>query len=65
MVKMWYESKTLWINVIAIVVAILIEFIALPIVGEQLHMWLTFAIAVLNIILRFITEFPIENPLRR
>jgi hypothetical protein len=55
------QSKTLWINLIVIAVAILelTNVISLPI-PEGLAPWIAFGIGVLNIILRTLTKEPIS-----
>ena len=64
--KQWYQSKTLWMNVIGLMVLIvpvvLDALIAtFPDVG-QLPIWGTALLAVLNIVLRFATSEPLQNP---
>ena len=64
--KQWYQSKTLWMNAIGLAVLIvpvvLDALIAtFPDVG-QLSVWGTALLAVLNIVLRFVTSEPLQNP---
>jgi hypothetical protein len=58
--KPWYESKTLWFNVfalLAVVVATLAQWPELADVAPQL----TAALAIINMILRFMTYEAIGN----
>ena len=58
--KKWYESKTLWVNVIVVALAALT---ALTNQGDLPAEWeaiVAAVIAVLNIGLRFVTNRPIE-----
>jgi hypothetical protein len=57
--KKWYLSRTLWVNVIAIVV-ILVQIIT---DNELINVEAQASIlAVINVILRLITSQPIETP---
>ena len=54
--KKWYESKTVWVNVFLFISAVLSAF---GFVGELPADWEVFVIpviAVINIILRFVTK---------
>lgn len=58
--KPWYESKTLWFNVfalLAVVVATLTQWPELAGIAPQL----TAALAIINMILRFMTYEAIGN----
>ncbi len=61
MPKKWYESKTFWFNVLAFVVAVAMAF---GYTGELPSDWQVLVpavVAIINIILRFITHQPIER----
>lgn len=68
--KPWYESRTLWVNIVSLLSALaLLASTSAPITPEQAA-WLVFLHAALNIVLRFLTEEPIDvegvrNALRR
>lgn len=53
--KKWYESKTVWLNVISIVLEVLNLLMDNPIIPAKYAGALTMLVNVLNIILRFIT----------
>jgi hypothetical protein len=53
--KLWYTSKTLWVNVIALIGTLIISLR-----GTELPTgWEVYALSAVNIILRFITKKPI------
>ena len=54
--KKWYKSKTLWVNLIALVALFLNDKLGFPLPQEEQMAIL----AVVNIILRFITKEPIR-----
>ncbi len=61
MPKKWYESKTLWFNILALVVAIAAAF---GYTGELPPEWSIFVpaiVAIINIALRIVTHQPIER----
>lgn len=55
MTKQWYESKTLWVNVLTLLALILGSIVQWP---ELQHIapQLLGALSVVNIILRFVTD---------
>lgn len=58
--KKWYVSKTLWVNIIAGVVAVAGAFgLNLPIDGEAQTAIVGGIMAVVNIVLRFTTKVPL------
>jgi hypothetical protein len=58
--KPWYTSKTLWVNIIVALVAILELFNVLPVsLPEGAGAWVLFAQSALNIILRVVTDQPL------
>jgi len=63
--KPWYESKTLWFNALAIVALVipnLIEALGKTFPGvELINVWGAFALAVVNIVLRFVTNEPLKK----
>ena len=63
--KVWYKSKTLWLNILVALVAIL-GFVLGPDFPVELNVeilkWITFALAVLNGLLRlFSTDSAIKR----
>lgn len=60
MSKPWYQSKTIWINVIAGILEIIAIAGTFP-GADAIAMWLPPATAVLNIIMRRLTSVPIEG----
>lgn len=61
--KVWYLSKTLWVNILVVVIAIL-GFVAgdqFPIqLGPDAIYYIGFALGILNIVLRFLTGQPVS-----
>ena len=57
--KPWWQSKTVWANILLIVITILSNSI---IPGFPIA-WATAIVAICNIILRFISDTPINAPL--
>lgn len=55
MTKQWYESKTLWVNVLTLLALILGSIAQWPEL-EHLAPQLLGALSVVNIILRFVTD---------
>lgn len=55
MTKQWYESKTLWVNVLTLLALILSSVAQWPEL-EHLAPQLLGALSVVNIILRFVTD---------
>ena len=53
--KAWWRSKTLWVNILALVVLLFKDQLGLTISGEET----TAIMAVINMILRFITNEPV------
>lgn len=63
--KNWYASKTLWFNILALVVAIAGAF---GYSGELPQDWAIFApaiIAVVNMLLRLVVKAEIDGPVAR
>ena len=63
--KSWYLSKTLWFNILALIVAIASAF---GYTGELPPEWMLFVpavIAVINMILRLVTKMEIDGPVAR
>ena len=59
--KKFYRSKTFWFNVIAIALAVLVQF---GYTGELTGEWAEVAaliVATVNLILRFVTKQPLEK----
>jgi len=58
--KPWYKSKTIWANVIVIVVAIGLYLQTQPgVIPDQYAVYFAAFLGVLNIILRFLSDQPI------
>ena len=58
--KKWYTSKTLWFNILALVVLVAGSF---GYTGELPAEWAVFApaiVALVNFVLRFVTKEPIQ-----
>lgn len=51
-VKVWWKSKTIWVNVLLLALAIISVFQANPMTNWG---FLTIASAVINVLLRFVT----------
>jgi len=59
--KKWWQSKTLWCNLIALAVGVLGVFVANPVVTPTTAAVITgLAVPILNVILRFITTTAIQ-----
>lgn len=54
--KKWYKSKTLWVNILALIVLFLDEKMGVKLSVEEQ----TSILAVINIILRIVTKEPIR-----
>jgi len=59
--KSWYQSKTLWVNLIAVVAIILNSQFGFQLDAETQAVVVTTVLAVVNIILRFFTDTEIER----
>lgn len=60
--KPWYTSKTVWANVIVVVVAILAYLGAQPnLLPAEFAPWVLAGVGVLNIVLRFLTGAPLAG----
>lgn len=59
--KVWYQSKTVWLNLLVVIVALLGFVVSpdFPLELGQYAEYVTLALAILNIILRFVTGQPI------
>ena len=53
--KGWYQSKTLWVNALALVTLILSDKFGVMITGEET----TAILAVVNMVLRLVTNGPV------
>ena len=56
--KAWYKSKTVWVNIIALV-AIIASYFGLDITEEEQLAIATAILAIVNIALRFVTKEPV------
>lgn len=59
--KKWYESKTIWINLIAVVLEVGNALMTNPIIPTKFAGVLTVVVTVLNIILRTISSTTISK----
>lgn len=59
--KKWYESKTIWINLIAVVLEVGNALMTNPIIPARFAGALTLVVTVLNIILRTISSTTISK----
>lgn len=59
--KPWYTSKTLWVAVLTIAIGALVELGQVPQLAPYTG-YLTAAIGIANLILRFVTTQPIGTP---
>ena len=59
--KKWYQSKTIWVNIILALVAIVGELSSVFPVSEHPKLWVTVTF-VLNTILRLMTTETIQAP---
>lgn len=60
--KKWYQSRTLWMNVVSIVVVLTTALADPSLISPQVAAGAGVALSVANIVLRLITELPIETP---
>jgi len=58
--KKWYQSKTVWVNIISLLLEIINIFMDSPIIPVKYAGLFTIAVNVLNILLRFITTSIID-----
>lgn len=59
--KVWWQSKTVWANIIIVAVAVLAYIGAQPgLIPAEFAPWVLAAGGVLNIILRFVTGAPLS-----
>ena len=54
--KKWYQSKTLWTNGIAIAAMLIVSFTGVDIDGETQAAIATGVLAVINVVLRLVTN---------
>jgi hypothetical protein len=59
MQKPWYKSRTVWINVLTLLTLIMSTVVSWPELSEY-SMYIAYALTIINIILRFITEVKIK-----
>lgn len=55
--KQWWQSKTVWVNVVLFLIAVIGVFVDFQVFDQRI---LTIVAAVLNVVLRFITNAPIR-----
>lgn len=58
--KPWWESKTMWVNILTVLIAALILVADTPILSPDAKTYLLLASGVANLVLRCITEQPIK-----
>ena len=61
--KKWYASKTFWFNLVALVVMVLGAFGYTGEVPEDWGVYVPAIIALVNLVLRYVTKEPIEHSL--
>lgn len=59
--KKWYQSRTIWLNLISIFVEVGNMLLTNPIIPVQFTGYLTIIVNVLNIVLRTLTSTPIAK----
>jgi len=63
--KKWYQSKTILINILALAVLIIPQLVDALVLtfpaADLISVWGGFALAVANIVLRFMTDSAIEK----
>jgi hypothetical protein len=59
MMKPWYKSKTVWINVLTLLALILSTIMQWPDLQAQAT-YIAYALTIVNLILRFITTTKLE-----
>jgi hypothetical protein len=59
--KKWYESKTIWLNVISLIIEIGNMLMTTPVIPTQYTGILTVVVNVLNIVLRTLTNTTISK----
>ena len=60
MKKKWYHSKTLWVNLIAIVVAVLVN-VGMEEVSQEIATTEAAILGVINLVLRLLTKQGLET----
>jgi hypothetical protein len=55
--KQWWQSKTVWVNVVLFLIAVIGVFVDFQVFDQRI---LAIVAAVLNVVLRFITNTPIR-----
>jgi len=58
--KPWYQSKTVWINALTLAALIISTMMQWPEL-QQYATYLTYALAIVNLVLRFITNTQLER----
>ena len=58
--KKWYLSKTIWVNIVALIASI-VAYYGINIPPEEYGPIATYIIVFINIILRFVTRKPITK----
>lgn len=61
--KKWYESKTLWFNVIAFVIAVLENYGYTGVLPDEWLQFVPLVVIVVNFLLRLITKQPVAKTL--
>src|SRR5262245_5176420 len=65
--KSWWESKTLWINGLTLALAILVAATSVmspegePVIPANVMPYVMMAIAIVNVVLRFLTNAPLQS----
>ena len=63
--KAWYRSKTFWFNVLALICIIASRFGYTGELREDWQLWASLIVAIINLILRFVTKQPITIKRRK
>ena len=62
MTKRWYESKTVWVGILQIIIAVCLAVADFVTVGDfTAPAFIFLAVGILTIVLRFLTDTPITR----
>ena len=57
--KYWWQSKTVWVNALVAVASLLTLITGTYTLPPSVMPWITLALGIINIVLRFLTDQPI------
>ena len=63
MSKKWYQSKTLWFNLVALAAAVLANYGYTGVLPAEWELFVPAIVVVVNFVLRLLTKEPIERTL--